>query len=145
VAAGLLSRCGSRAPDLTGRLGPAETIGHAALQPWRRVLRRAVRRDAAFEVRAFIPSGGTGEEPVTGSLNASLAQWLIGPGHASESYVATRGTRLRRRGRVITALRRPDLAEAARVMPSQRAGDSSDRSGAGTPCDEARRSGSGDD
>lgn len=56
--------------------------------------------DAAFEVRAFIPSGGTDEDPVTGSLNASLAQWLIGTGRAPESYVATQGTRLQRRGRI---------------------------------------------
>jgi predicted PhzF superfamily epimerase YddE/YHI9 len=55
--------------------------------------------DAAFEVRAFI--GGSGyEDPVTGSLNASLAQWLIGSGLASSSYVAAQGTMLLRAGRV---------------------------------------------
>jgi PhzF family phenazine biosynthesis protein len=55
--------------------------------------------DAAFEVRAFIGSAGY-EDPVTGSLNASLAQWLIGAGHAKPSYVAAQGTALRRAGRV---------------------------------------------
>lgn len=55
--------------------------------------------DAAFEVRAFI--GGAGyEDPVTGSLNASLAQWLIGAGLAPTSYVAAQGTALERAGRV---------------------------------------------
>jgi PhzF family phenazine biosynthesis protein len=55
--------------------------------------------DAAFEVRAFV--GGVGfEDPVTGSLNASLAQWLIGAGLAASSYVAAQGTALGRAGRV---------------------------------------------
>ena len=55
--------------------------------------------DAAFEVRAFIGTGGY-EDPVTGSLNASLAQWLIGAGLAKPSYVAAQGTALQRAGRV---------------------------------------------
>jgi len=55
--------------------------------------------DAAFEVRAFI--GGSGyEDPVTGSLNASLAQWLIGARLATPSYVAAQGAALQRAGRV---------------------------------------------
>jgi PhzF family phenazine biosynthesis protein len=56
-------------------------------------------QDAAFEVRAFI--GGAGyEDPVTGSLNASLAQWLIGADLAPSSYLAAQGTALKRAGRV---------------------------------------------
>ena len=55
--------------------------------------------DAAFEVRAFVSPGGY-EDPVIGSLNASLAQWLIGAGLAASSYVAAQGTALRRAGRV---------------------------------------------
>jgi PhzF family phenazine biosynthesis protein len=55
--------------------------------------------DAAFEVRAFI-SGGNYEDPVTGSLNASVAQWLIGAGLAKASYVAAQGTALQRAGRI---------------------------------------------
>jgi PhzF family phenazine biosynthesis protein len=55
--------------------------------------------DAAFEVRAFVGDGGY-EDPVTGSLNASVAQWLIGSGLAKSSYVAAQGTALRRAGRV---------------------------------------------
>jgi len=56
-------------------------------------------QSADFEVRAFI--GGAGyEDPVTGSLNASLAQWLIGANLAQSSYVAAQGTALKRAGRV---------------------------------------------
>lgn len=55
----------------------------------------------AFEVRAFFPKDGTTvEDPVTGSLNASLAQWLLRTGRASAPYVASQGTALGRRGRV---------------------------------------------
>jgi PhzF family phenazine biosynthesis protein len=55
--------------------------------------------DAAFEVRAFV--GGSGyEDPVTGSLNAGIAEWLIGSGRAPERYLAAQGTRLGRAGRV---------------------------------------------
>lgn len=52
------------------------------------------------EVRAFAPSLAVGEDPVTGSLNASLAQWLIGTGTLPARYVAAQGTRLGRAGRV---------------------------------------------
>jgi PhzF family phenazine biosynthesis protein len=54
----------------------------------------------AFEVRAFVPSLGVPEDPVTGSLNAGLAQWLVGSGRAPSSYVASQGTAMRRAGRV---------------------------------------------
>jgi len=56
---------------------------------------------ADFEVRAFVPKNGmTDEDPVTGSLNASLAQWLLESGRASAPYVARQGTALGRAGRV---------------------------------------------
>lgn len=55
----------------------------------------------AFEVRAFTPLiNGTGEDPVTGSLNASLAMWLLASGKATAPYTASQGTVLGRRGRV---------------------------------------------
>lgn len=57
--------------------------------------------DAAWEVRAFFPKGGeTVEDPVTGSLNASLAGWLVRSGRATLPYVARQGTALGRHGRV---------------------------------------------
>ena len=56
---------------------------------------------AAFEVRAFVPKNGmTDEDPVTGSLNASLAQWLLASGRAEAPYVARQGTLLGRNGLV---------------------------------------------
>jgi predicted PhzF superfamily epimerase YddE/YHI9 len=55
----------------------------------------------AFEVRAFFPvDGSTREDPVTGSLNASLAQWLLGTGRARAPYTARQGTALGRAGLV---------------------------------------------
>jgi PhzF family phenazine biosynthesis protein len=55
----------------------------------------------AFEVRAFFPKdGSTVEDPVTGSLNASLAEWLLDSGRAEAPYVARQGTALGRAGRV---------------------------------------------
>ena len=62
----------------------AQPAGHAAL----------------FEVRAFVPTLGVPEDPVTGSLNAGLAQWLIGAGLAPPAYIAVQGTVLGRDGRV---------------------------------------------
>jgi len=56
---------------------------------------------AAIEVRAFFPKDGTTvEDPVTGSLNASLAAWLLRTGRVSAPYVASQGTALGRAGRV---------------------------------------------
>jgi PhzF family phenazine biosynthesis protein len=55
----------------------------------------------AFEVRAFFQvADASVEDPVTGSLNASLAQWLLGSGRATAPYVASQGTVIGRRGRV---------------------------------------------
>jgi PhzF family phenazine biosynthesis protein len=55
----------------------------------------------AFEVRAFFPKDdATTEDPVTGSLNASLAEWLLRTGRATAPYVASQGTVLGRQGRV---------------------------------------------
>ena len=55
----------------------------------------------AFEVRAFFPKdGSTAEDPVTGSLNASLAQWLLETDRAQAPYVARQGSALGRAGRV---------------------------------------------
>lgn len=53
-----------------------------------------------FEVRTFVPALGVPEDPVTGSLNAGLAQWLTGSGRAGERYIAQQGTALGRAGKV---------------------------------------------
>jgi PhzF family phenazine biosynthesis protein len=78
------------------------------------LIRRANREARAFtssntriandptdlEVRAFAAPVGVGEDPVTGSLNASLAQWLMADGHMPTSYSARQGTMLGRAGQV---------------------------------------------
>ncbi|MDH6232995.1 PhzF family phenazine biosynthesis protein [Mesorhizobium soli] len=91
------------------RLASAERV--LALRPSRSWPRRidigvigphAPGGDAAFEVRAFFSDhlGTIVEDPVTGSLNASLAQWLFAAGVTTADYVAAQGTRLGRAGRV---------------------------------------------
>jgi PhzF family phenazine biosynthesis protein len=56
---------------------------------------------AALEVRAFFPKDGSvGEDPVTGSLNAALAEWLLRTGRLRAPYIARQGTALGRTGRV---------------------------------------------
>ena len=54
----------------------------------------------ALEVRAFSPLISTLEDPVTGSFNASLGQWLLAQGRVKAPYVASQGTAMGRRGRV---------------------------------------------
>lgn len=89
-------------------LDSAETVlrlapDHAALQALPKVGVIGAYPDGselAFEVRGFAASAGIAEDPVTGSLNASLAQWLIAAGLAPAHYVAAQGTRLGRAGRV---------------------------------------------
>ncbi|QCI95877.1 PhzF family phenazine biosynthesis protein [Novosphingobium sp. EMRT-2] len=57
---------------------------------------------AAYEIRAFFsdPFGGLIEDPVCGSLNASVAQWLIGEGQVKAPYHVTQGACLGRDGRI---------------------------------------------
>ena len=65
--------------------------------------------ETQFEMRAFIAGSGPNEDPVTGSLQAGLAQWMIGAGMAPERYVATQGTALGRDGRVYVEKRGNDV------------------------------------
>lgn len=88
-------------------------VGVAARRaPAAGLIRKANREARAFpgqaqaqdntdlEVRAFAAPVGIAEDPVTGSLNASLAQWLIADGHMPRHYRARQGTRLGRAGEV---------------------------------------------
>ena len=60
-----------------------------------------VALDDAVEVRAFFRNGGhAAEDPATGSLNASLAQWLLGSGRVESPYIARQGTAIGRAGRI---------------------------------------------
>jgi PhzF family phenazine biosynthesis protein len=57
--------------------------------------------EAAIELRAFTPVNGLAwEDPVTGSLNASVAQWLLGSGRLTAPYVASQGGAIDRAGRI---------------------------------------------
>ncbi|MCL2020530.1 MAG: PhzF family phenazine biosynthesis protein [Betaproteobacteria bacterium] len=62
--------------------------------------RAADAGEPLVEVRAFAPLMGINEDPITGSLNASLAQWLIESGELPDRYVAAQGSALGRAGRV---------------------------------------------
>ncbi len=76
-------------PDYVAMQG----LALGAVAPW-------ADGEAQFEVRAFVADAGGYEDPVTGSLNAGLAQWLIGAGLAPPKYIASQGTALQRSGRV---------------------------------------------
>ena len=67
---------------------------HAADKP------RGTEAAPTLEVRCFADDLGVSEDPVTGSFNASLAQWLIADGLAPSGYLAAQGTCLGRAGRV---------------------------------------------
>lgn len=73
-------------PDLS-RLGSDQHLGLVGL----------AADGYAYEVRGFV---GNWEDPVTGSLNAAVAQWLRARGEVPASYVATQGSQLGRRGEV---------------------------------------------
>ena len=75
-----------------GVVGPRGKVG---------VLGATAHETELFEVRAFFPGHQSlTEDPVTGSLNAALGQWLIGAGLAPNQYIARQGTALGRAGRI---------------------------------------------
>jgi PhzF family phenazine biosynthesis protein len=56
--------------------------------------------DTAIEVRVFCPGIGVPEDPITGSFNAAVAQWLTADGTLPPNYIAAQGTAIDRSGRV---------------------------------------------
>jgi PhzF family phenazine biosynthesis protein len=64
---------------------------------------------ADFEVRAFVPGFGVPEDPVTGSLNAGLAQWLLSDGTVDGNYTVQQGTALGRGGLVTVSVEDEDI------------------------------------
>lgn len=61
--------------------------------------------DGTPEIRAFFKANGVQlEDPVTGSLNASVAQWLLGTGRVAAPYTAHQGTAIDRAGRIHVTL-----------------------------------------
>jgi PhzF family phenazine biosynthesis protein len=95
-------------PQLTLLLDGAATVlalkpDHAALKELGKVGVVAAHPAGGaldFEVRFFAAAIGINEEPVTGSLNANIAQWLIGTERAPARYVAAQGTAMGRAGRI---------------------------------------------
>jgi PhzF family phenazine biosynthesis protein len=97
VAAMLATRAEVLAIERDCAAWPGQALGIVA--PWDKDRDGS---DAQFEVRAFHPTIPT-EDPVTGSLNAGLAQWLIGAGLAPDAYIASQGEARGRAGRVHVA------------------------------------------
>jgi len=95
-------------PQLTLLLDSAATVlalrpDHAALKPLGKVGvvgPHPAGSESDFEVRFFAAAIGINEDPVTGSLNANIAQWLIDTDRAPASYVAAQGTAMGRAGRI---------------------------------------------
>jgi PhzF family phenazine biosynthesis protein len=81
-------------PDFAALAGTGQKIGIVA--------RYAAPAEGTpdVEVRGFAPHLGVNEDPVTGSLNASLAQWLMAEGHMPDNYLAAQGACLQRAGRI---------------------------------------------
>jgi PhzF family phenazine biosynthesis protein len=81
-------------PDHAQLKNLGHKIGVAARYP------QAAHGEPQLEVRAFAAAIGITEDPVTGSLNASLAEWLIATQHMPARYIAAQGACLERAGRV---------------------------------------------
>ena len=107
----------ARLRELKQKVGVAALTAEAGAEPAGvQLIARSSREARAFaehagdapqlaapdlEVRAFAAPVGITEDPVTGSLNASLAQWLMAEGHVPARYVAAQGSCLGRAGRVL--------------------------------------------
>lgn len=95
-------------PQLTLLLDDAATVlalkpDHAALKELGKVgvvAPHPAGGELDFEVRFFAAAIGINEDPVTGSLNANIAHWLIDTGRAPAAYVAAQGTAMGRAGRI---------------------------------------------
>jgi PhzF family phenazine biosynthesis protein len=74
--------------------------------------------DSRYEVRAFFTAerGEMREDPVTGSLNASVAQWMLEEGLVRTPYVASQGTAIGRAGRVTITGDRSSVWVGGRVF-----------------------------
>ena len=93
--AGMYADDRANAPPLIGRINrEAAAFIRAAPSV------QATDETPLLEVRGFCAATGINEDPVTGSLNASLAQWLIGEGHLPEQYLASQGVCIGRAGQV---------------------------------------------
>ena len=95
--AGIYADDSPPAPALIGRINrEAAAFATASMPPGT----LTAIETPLIEVRGFCAATGVNEDPVTGSLNASLAQWLIGEGHLPERYLASQGICIGRAGQV---------------------------------------------
>jgi len=92
--AGTYADDSANAPPLIGRIN-REAAAFAQVTST-----QAEEETPLLEVRGFCAATGINEDPVTGSLNASLAQWLIGEGRLPERYLASQGVCIGRAGQV---------------------------------------------
>ena len=97
---GLLLDNASTVLQLTPNFSELKELGYKVGVVAVHTMRPASADVPSMEVRGFAPHMGINEDPVTGSLNASLAQWLIADGHAPGRYLAAQGACLERAGRV---------------------------------------------
>jgi PhzF family phenazine biosynthesis protein len=88
---GLILRSNREARAFGGKAGTPAAAGVQALSS---------DEEPSVEVRMFVSDAVVAEDPITGSFNASLAQWLIAEGHSPARYVAAQGTCIGREGRV---------------------------------------------
>ncbi len=93
--AGIYADDSANAPPLIGRIN-REAAAFITAAP----SAQAADETPLLEVRGFCAATGINEDPVTGSLNASLAQWLIGEGLLPERYLASQGVCIGRAGQV---------------------------------------------
>jgi PhzF family phenazine biosynthesis protein len=95
--AGIYADDSANAPPLIGRINREAAAFTTTATPSSKL---ATEETPRLEVRGFCAAMGIHEDPVTGSLNASLAQWLIGEGRLPERYLASQGVCLGRAGQV---------------------------------------------
>jgi PhzF family phenazine biosynthesis protein len=102
-----LKKLGTKVGVAARRQAPEATEAHGLIRRANREARAFVASNTRIandptdlEVRAFAAPVGIAEDPVTGSLNASLAQWLMADGHMPAAYSARQGTVLGRAGQV---------------------------------------------
>lgn len=87
-------------PPISSKLCYPEFLGVGLIGP------HAPGSECQFEVRMLATSSGMSEDPITGSLNAAIAQWMYGAGLWRDPVTVAQGTRIGREGRVF--IRRDD-------------------------------------
>ena len=97
---GLILRSNREARAFGGKSATSTSAASAASGTGSSALALAAEEEPSVEVRMFVSDAVVAEDPITGSFNASLAQWLIADGHAPQRYIAAQGSCIGREGRV---------------------------------------------